>query len=247
MRETRLTSVGFVVPPDFPSEAHDRIHALLVKYKDTNPVQWRSFGFGWNGLAYRYRAMAEYDEQYTSLMQAFGNSPPPEERYKQGKALFGFSVSAVSAIECFFYSCYWVGAILKPSELPSSAKAVSRLYPVDIARIFVAVFPEDSFSQQMERCVHEPMHAEMREVRDALSHRGMLPRHFYRGGERNGMATMPTNPKDLSNEWQYDLLIDERTTAIRRQWLSGQLKNLTSAAISFCDRRLRPVTSLPDH
>ena len=237
MHKTTLTSVGFIVPSDFPSEAYERIYRLLVKYKDINPIQWQSFGLGWNGLAYRYRAMAEYDEQYTSSIKTFGNSPPFEERYKQGKALFGFFVSAVSTIECFFYSTYWVGAILKPSKFPSNSKAL-KLYPVDIAKKFEADFPEDSLSKQMVRCVHEPTYAEMKDVRDALSHRGMLPRHFYRGGERNGMATMPTNPKDLSNQWQYDLSIDERTTATRRQWLSGELKGLTSAANNFCERKL---------
>lgn len=236
-RKATLTSVGFIVPSDFPSEAYETIYKLLVKYKDTNQVQWQSFGLGWNGLAYRYRAMAEYDEQCSSLIRAFGNSPPSEERYKQGTALFGFFVSAVSTIECFFYSTYWPGAILKPEQFPSDSKAV-RLYPKDIAEKFEAAFPDDSFSKQMLRCVHESTYAEMKDIRDVLSHRGMLPRRFYRGGERNGMATMPTNPKELSNQWHYDLSIDETTTATRRQWLSGELERLVSAAKDFCERKL---------
>lgn len=237
MRNTTLTSVGFIVPSDFPSDAYERIHGRLVKYKDTNREQWHSFILGWNGLAYRYRAMAEYDEQYSSLIRTFGNSPPSEERYKQGKALFGFFVTAVSTIECFFYSAYWVGAILEPGAFPLDAKAI-RLYPLDIAKKFEATFPEDSFSKQMTQCVCKSTYAEMKDIRDVLSHRGMLPRHFYRGGERNGMATMPVNPKDLSDQWQYDLSIDERTTATRRQWLSGELKHLTFAANNFCEQRL---------
>jgi hypothetical protein len=236
-RNTTLTSVGFIVPSDFPSEAYERIHGRLVKYKDTNRVQWHSFSLGWNGLAYRYRAMAEYDEQYSSLIRTFGNSPPSEGRYKQGKALFGFFVTAVSTIECFFYSAYWVGAILEPGTFPSDAKAI-KLYPLDIAKKFEATFPGDSFSKQMTQCVCESTYAEMKDIRDVLSHRGMLPRRFYRGGERNGMATMPVNPKDLSDQWQYELSIDERTTATRRQWLSGELEHLTSAANDFCERRL---------
>lgn len=225
------------MPSDFPSEAHERIHKLLVRYKDTNPVQWQSFGLGWNGLAYRYRAMAEYDEEYTSSIKALGNSPPPEERYKQGKALFGFFVSVVSTIECFFYSTYWVGTILKPTWFPSNSKALG-LYPTDVAQKFEADFPEDTLTKQMVQCVHNTTYAETKAIRDALSHRGMLPRRFYRGGERDGMATMPTNPKDLSNQWQYDLSIDERTAATRCQWLSSELKGLTSAANDFCERRL---------
>ena len=60
--KTKLTSVGCDIPDDFPSEWHEEIKTLLVKYKDTNLPEWKSFSVGWNGLVYRYRAMTEYDD-----------------------------------------------------------------------------------------------------------------------------------------------------------------------------------------
>ncbi|MCJ7654598.1 MAG: hypothetical protein MUO97_04735, partial [Dehalococcoidia bacterium] len=75
----------------------------------------------------------------------------------------------------------------------------------------------------MEECVNDPMCTDMKYIRDVLSHRGMLPRKFYRGGERNGMATMPKNIKDPSDQWQFDLPLDEKTTVSRRQWLDNML------------------------
>jgi hypothetical protein len=228
------------VPSDFPSETYEKISRLLVKYKDTNSKQWMSFGLGWNGLAYRFRAMAEYDEQYTSSIKSFGNSPPFEERYKQGNALFGLFVNAVSIIECCFYSTYWVGAILEPSRFPSNAEVI-KLYPKNVADKFNATFPGDALTKQMIHCVHERTYDDMKDIRDVLSHRGMLPRRFYGGGERSGKATIPTNPKDLSDKWQYDFPIDESTTEVRRQWIANELKVLVSTIHKFCERKLPRV------
>jgi hypothetical protein len=238
MKGTKLASLGLLMPPSFPTGVHDKVHSCLVKYKNTHPAQWRSFGLGWMGVAYRYRAMAEYDEQFTTSIKNFGNSPPSEERYKQDNTLLGFFVCAVSTIECFFYSTYWMGVILKPDEFPSDSKNLKYLYADNIVSKFSANFHGDALTQQMEQCVANSTYIDMKNIRDVLSHRGMLPRTFYRGGDRDGMATMPTNPKDTSDQWQFDLQVDVRTTASCRQWLDNMLKQLIAAANNFCDRRL---------
>jgi len=62
-------------------------------------------------MAYRYRALAEYDEEFTASVMV-STSPAPEERYRQGKTLFWFFVNAVSVIECFFYSANCIASIL---------------------------------------------------------------------------------------------------------------------------------------
>lgn len=50
MNETRLTSVGILMPPEFPTETHNKVHLCLVKYGNTHPAQRESFGLGWNGM-----------------------------------------------------------------------------------------------------------------------------------------------------------------------------------------------------
>jgi hypothetical protein len=58
------------------------------------------------------------------------------------------------------------------------------------------------------------------------------------GGERNGLATMPTNLPAPSDQWQFDLPVDAQTTASLRQWLCDTLRDLVDAANDFCNRKL---------
>jgi len=235
---SKLTSVGFTPPPDFPTEAHNKVHQYLNKYKDTHNVQWSLFGLGWNGLSYRYRAAAEYDYEFTSSVKKFGNSPPPEERYNQEKALFGFFVNAVSVIGCFFFSTYFMASILKSEEFPFSKSEELKLYPKDVALYFTKHFPKDNLTNKMNECLNADTYKQMNKMRIVLFHRGMLPRKFYAGGERNGMATMPINPRASSNQWQFDFSVDEQTTTSLRQWLCSVIKDLLDSTFNFCTRKL---------
>lgn len=171
---SKLTSVGFTMPPDFPAKAHDKVHSCLAKHKETNPVQWTSFALGWNGVAYRYRASAEYDEEFTASV-AVSTSPAPEERYRQGKALFGFFVNAVSVIECFFYSANCMASILKPKIFPLSKSGDLMIYPDEVQQRFDAEFPDDRLSKYMSRCIGDPIYKKMKAIRDVLTHRGAPP------------------------------------------------------------------------
>jgi len=237
MKEIKLTSVGISMPPEFPAETYNKVHSCFVKYGNTHRGQRKLFGLGWNGLAYRYRALVDYDEEFTTSVKV-SNSPPPDERYKQEKALLGFFVNALSAIECFFYSAHCMASILEPSEFPISRSKDLRFYPEQVATKFNTNFPDDCLSIEMRLCLDEPTYKEMKDMRDVLAHRGMPPRIFYAGGDLNGMVTMPKNIKDPSDQWQFDLPVDAQTTASPRQWLYDALKGLIIAANDFCNRRL---------
>jgi hypothetical protein len=233
----KLTTVGFTAPPDFPAEAYNKLHSCLNKYKDTHRVQWTLFSLGWNGLAYRYRALAEYDEQFTISVN-LSNSPPPEERYKQGKAFFGFFVNAISAIDCFFFSTYCMASILKPDVFPLTKSSDLEFSPANVASKFRAEFSQEPLLTEMKRCIKHSTYWEINDIRRVLTHRGMPPRKFYAGGERNGMATMPTNLPAPSDQWQFDLPVDAQTTTSLRQWLCDTIKGLVAAANDFCNRKL---------
>jgi len=234
----KLNTVGFTPPPDFPVEAYNKVHQCLNKYKDTHEVQWTLFGLGWNGLAYRYRAMAEYDEEFTNSVKISGNSPPPEERYKQGKALFDFFVNAVSVIECFSFSIYCIASIIKPDVFPVSQSGDLEFTPTNFAERFDINFQNDSLSVAIQQCFHDSTYWKMNDIRRVLIHRGMPPRRFYKGGERNGMATMPTNLPAPSDQWRFDFSVDEQTTTMFRKWLGDALKELVDSSVDFCTGRL---------
>lgn len=237
MNKIKLTSVGILMPPEFPTETHNKVHACLVKYGNTHPAQRKSFSLGWNGLAYRYKALVDYDEEFTTSVKT-SNAPPPEERYRQSKALLGFFVNALSTIECFFFSAYCMASILEPSEFPISRSKDLRFCPKQVAPKFNTNFPDDYISIKMRECLDEHDYKEIKDIRDVLTHRGMLPRAFDIGGDHNGMVTMPANIKEPSDQWQFDLSVDEQTTASRRKWLCDALKELIIAADDFCNRRL---------
>jgi len=93
----------------------------IWKYSSSSTEVVR-FGMEWISLP--LRALVDYGEEFTTSVKA-SNSPPPEERYKQEKALFGFFVNAASAIECFFYSAYCMASILNPDTF-----RVSKSHPL---------------------------------------------------------------------------------------------------------------------
>jgi len=236
---TVLPSVGYKMPPDFPSPRYVKVSAALLKYKDTHRAQWLSFGLGWNGVAYRYRALFEYDDQFTTSVTGYSNSPIFEERYNQGKALFGFFANSTSDIECFFYSNYCIASILKPDVFSiSDADKLRSINPKKVKEKFQTCFPTDCISVMMDECIKDATYTKMSEVRDVLTHRGIPPRSFYRGGERDGMATIPDNIKAPVDQWLYDLPIDKKTTASRRIWLTDTLNVLIAATDHFCSQRL---------
>ena len=240
MKDTKTASLGFQMSLDFPMKSYKKVNECLTKHKDSHPIQWRSFGLGWNGVAYRYRAMTEYDKEFTKSVKSFGNSPQPEVRYEQGRALFGFFVNAVSTIECFFYATYCIASFLKPCDFSiQDPKALKSVSPANVEALFKVHFPKDALTTQMTKCVSEPAHTQIRDMRDVLSHRGMLPRNFYAGGERDGMATIPINPKDSPDIWKYDLPITEVTTALYRRWLCDNLTKLSQATDKFLRNRLK--------
>lgn len=46
MKDTKLLSLGFDMPDDFPVEPYENVHSCLIKHNDTYSTQWRSFSLG---------------------------------------------------------------------------------------------------------------------------------------------------------------------------------------------------------
>ena len=230
MSYERIAETASHMPVDFPSAEYEKIRELFVsKYAITHRSQRRLFGEGWNGLLFRYRAMNEYHEEFTTSIKHHGNSPPFEERYKQEKTLFGFFVSSISAIECFFYSNYFVGAVLKPDEFPIDSESLRLVKPRCLVKMFKANFPKEALTGKMKKCVDDTMCIEMTNMRDVLSHRGALAHNI--DGEK---VAIPSNPKATSDQRRWDFPINEGTTANHRQWVSDTIRDLISAMHEFC-------------
>jgi hypothetical protein len=231
------TNVGIVMPPDFPVKTYNEVLKYINKYNTSKKEEWTLFHMGWNGLRYRYRAMADYDEQFTSSVKK-SNSSSHEERYIQENALFGFFVSGVSAIECLFFSIYCMASFINTKSFPVMKANELRFDPENVTTRFNISFPNDALSSCMTNFQANPKWTDLNDFRNVLSHRGVPPRTFYAGGERDGMATIPINPKEPSHIWKYDFYINENTTSSYRHWLSKELTNLLNNVETFCKSKL---------
>ena len=232
-----LATVGFKMPLDFPLIHHNSIASIINKYKESHKIQWTSFNLGWVGLAYRYRAMVEYDEQFTSYIR-ISASPSPEERYAQSKSLFGFFTNGLSTLECLFFSMYCIGAILDASLFPISKDKDLKFYPEKVISKFMIGFNNDALSNEMKALLTHNEWIELENIRNVLRHRVELPRTFYKGGDLNGMTTIPANPKAIPNQWQFDFSVNDKTTALYRAWLVKELTALIVELDNFCKRKL---------
>jgi len=186
---------------------------------------------GWNGVAYRYRALVEYDEEFTESISV-SVSPPGEERYWQERAYFGFFTSALSVFECYFYSAYCIGSILEPNVFRMSQANHLRRYPKDVSKRYSAVFTNDPLSDRMASLILHDKFTEIDDRRNVLSHRGSIRRAFGLS------ATMPRNVTELPDQWDQGVSIDVNTTASLRQWISDELEGLVDAAALFCKAKL---------
>jgi len=234
---SRLNSAGISMPSTFNGSAHDAVNKHLSRYMRLRELQWKSFASGWNAVAYRARAAAEYDEEFTRSV-ALSGSPEPEERFRQEQALFGFFVCALSSLECFFYSAYCIASIINDKAFPISTPENLRFKPEDVANKFADEFEGETISLRLGGCVRSPIYAELREIRNVLAHRGSLPRAFSEGGEQDGSVMMPSTPAALSTLWNYDFAVDMKTTSKRQQWVSRTLWHLLASAEQFCMSKL---------
>lgn len=234
----KVRAVDCSLPSDFPAKQYDKVHSCADKYRETHSNEWNEYIIGWLGVARRYRALVEYDEEFTESIGVSSVAPPGEERYRQERAYFGFCASAVSMFECFFFSAYCIGSILKPDVFPMSEPGDLRgVNPILVSQKYAEQFSRYKIQKVMRLLITDCKFADIKNRRDVLSHRGSMGRNFALG--RDGLsATMPRNVKDLPDQWDRETLIDVNTTASLRQWISDELEGLVDAAALFCKARL---------
>lgn len=232
-----LSSIGLVMPQSFNSAAHDKVHECLLPYKDNHLSEWMSFGIAWKGVAYRSKAALSYHQRFTDLVRRT-TSPASEERFEQEHALFGFFSAALSSLECYYYALYCVGAMQNSAAFPAASPKDLRVYPLNVKDRFLATFPSDPVTAEMQSVIADPMFSEISDIRNVLNHRGVPPRHFFQGGDKHGKAMAPSNPKDPAAQWAYLFEINDKTTEDRWVWVSGRLFKLLATAEAFCNVRM---------
>ena len=223
--------IGIGMPSDFPLGPHDRVAKLVEKYvPNTSPNDtWREWAGGWTGLAYRFRAAAEYGESLVASYRAHSASPSFEERFRQEVDLFGFFVSTQSALECTAYGCFALGALANAAAFPMATPEERRRVGLrSTADAFRNTFPSDVLTGQFAGLLADPRRSDLEVIRNILVHRAQPPRAFVRG--IGASIPEPTT-------WG-TFVLDDTLTPSWRAWLATWLDRLLSAAEVFAANRL---------
>jgi hypothetical protein len=232
--DTKSYALGIIMPGDFPCELYEKVRSQVTRdgnqYKSLNKL----FGVGWNGVGYCYRAMDEYHQEFA---ESFNKKPSHELLFYQNKSLFGFLTTAVSTIECFFFSLHFIGSIENPLGFPfEDPKLFKRLYPKEVTEEYLRYFERHVLSNKMKECVESSEYHMLNDMRDVLSHRGTFPRNYFMGGDEDGTVTIASNPKDIPDKWKNDIQFNKNTTLLYRQWLSRTINELLECSDIFSDK-----------
>jgi hypothetical protein len=220
-----LESMGF--PPTFPIAAYDAVGDHIRKYAVSR--EWKAWAMGWKGVAYRYRAAFEDHEAFVAALH------PPEDgdqRFRQERSFYGLLTNGMSVISCCSYAVYAMVSLVAPTVFPIATAKDLRFYPEDVARKLASApspFQTDAITVALTNCIQDAQYSEMKELRNALDHRGMPGRLRELGGP----DYIPSNLQDLPDQWMVDLRFDTPMSQRLLDWLTAQLTSLLGAAASF--------------
>lgn len=221
---------GLEVPNNFPVVQYESIHKLI----ETNKADHQFYGHysgAWNALAYRFHASIDHKDTFIYLIQEYGSTPPPEERYLQEKTLFDFFSSCFSTFEATFYGLYAIGNFINPTHFPlSSERDQQRVSPLNTYNAYIQAFPNDPMISSLSAFFANPEYQQLREIRNVLTHRTAPGRRMYISiGSEEAPAT----------EWKLnDVPVDESIVESAMSELSRLLLQLLTAGEDFVKRHI---------
>ena len=188
-------------------------HKSVTRATRNETEEWREWAGACNGVLYRFKACAEHSDLLRGSL-ALSTSPPQPERYEQEKLLYNFFVEGLSAIECFYYGAYFIGALVD-SAIDSAVdrKAVN---PAFVTDHFQNALPEAPLTAVMRQVRESAEFDAWRLARNVLTHRVAPGRDFRTGGDDPGTYWMGGS-------------LDANSILIRRSWLASTLTELLTS------------------
>jgi hypothetical protein len=216
----RLQSRLLDVPDDFPGADFENVEKK-VQARFPEHAHSRRFVGAWAAVAYRFMAMAQYDEKFTRELLQYGASPGPMLRYEQERDIFGFLNSGCSAVDAFSFGMFALGAMLKPSAFPLRESNEWKVNPGTCHFAYSSAFTGDTIVSALQLTTKngDPNWVGFSNFRNVLTHRAAPARDFPRG--------------IIS---RVDIVLDKETTSSRRRQVAGLLGKLLAASNSFAQR-----------
>lgn len=216
-------SVWGALPRPYPTEQAERVYRYLLEQMPRDSRPRALMGHGFKGVAYRFRAMTEYQTEFEhSFLAPGGAAPAADDHYRQERALFGFFVSGLACLESFAFALHAIGAYYKPSSFGLSDRQLKAVELRAVTHALKAAWPRALVTTMMDTLTLDETFRTWKDIRNVLSHRVVPPRTI----------TLSTDAPTRST-WQlmkYQFLNrDEPLESIaqsRRVWLEGSVCDL---------------------
>ena len=197
------------------------------------PTESDPIGEALTAVGYRVIAAREFSEDFG---RSVGESPCEEEKH-----LFAFLGSALSSLECFCFSMYFLGVHLDRQNFSLGGK--TKAINIETTAVtFQKAYPKDPLTQLLAQIKPTPEFIRLSELRNVLMHRlapqrwrvfplpgsGEVPRtilDIYAEGSQSGAN--PSAP-EMSGKLTQDLLA----------WVELTLSQLAKAATLFVSAHL---------
>ncbi len=225
-------------------EITDQYHDDWMKLRH---FEYDHFYSAWTAIAFRMRACAEHDRAFTEAFKKTGGAAKGIDLYQEDDALFDFFVKGFSALECFYYSLYALGALIyTPTQKPSvppppqfqllhpkDQKKLKAISPTSLYNAFKQIFPDLPLTKLLERMLEDGMYKEWKDIRNLLTHRVATARRAlqYRDPSFSGTPIAVT-------QWASDFSLDTTTTSLRYEWLKETLNHGLEETVLFAKQKL---------
>lgn len=226
-------SLRDIEPEDFPFDAWQSLGRLHGPLDPSHPdPQWKLFTGGLNAARYRFIAAAEYDRAFTESISTTGNSGGVRGRFEQERDLFGFYVSALSAIECTLFAVNAIGARSAPETFPLKAVKESpvsvdvlddaekdeRVDAEKVGKRLRAAFPDEPVTATVSELLTSDQFKHLNRIRNILAHRETPGRNIA----DDFQTPIQTGRRGLE--------LSTTTTGVLRAWVAEQLAKLFAGA-----------------
>jgi len=152
--------------------------------------EWRRFEYqhfysAWVGIAFRFRACAEHSQAFSVLFERSRGDTNGLELYQEDEAIYGFFVKGLSALECFYYGLYALGALICtptdrlsvlphpefPLLTPFDDKRLKLIVPKVTKEVIARCFPNSSLSVMIDLILKSAEYSSWSDIRNILAHR----------------------------------------------------------------------------
>ena len=222
-----LSLNGLTVPDDFPASPFEAVYAKLAPH--TGHDAYPKLVGALAAIAIRFKALAEYDQQFTASIKAHGDGPGQPWRYEQDRDLFGFFSNGISIFDAFCFALFSIGALKGSPEFPLKTEDERKVDCRTMRKAYGAAFPGDPLLNVLEQI--EKQMEDFRVIRNILTHRAVPSRTFK-------VSSGSSGPDSAWFPRLLNLQIDAETTSSQRSQLANLLRSGFDATVIFVNARL---------